>query len=139
MSAAQAILTIVGPIGLFIASAATMVIKRVLRHFDVLEEQLKAESKLNAEIAVELRLAREDRENSQQEREQAKREREQLRADVATIKEVIKTEFADQRHAELRAQVELIAQRTSGNPPEPRKSHTGEDGPRTTRNRGVGG
>lgn len=131
MSAAQAILAVLGPIGLFLASVATLVVKRLLRHFDVLEEQLKADGKLNAEIAVELKLSRDDR-------EEAQRERAALRADISALQEVFKRELSDHRHADLKAHVDALVQRTSQNPHEPRAPRSPDDAPRTRRGSGAG-
>jgi hypothetical protein len=66
MTAAQAIMAIVGPLGVFLAALATAFLKRHFLFLDKLETRLAESGKLDAEIAVELRLAREARERYEQ-------------------------------------------------------------------------
>jgi hypothetical protein len=124
MTPAEAILSVLGPIATFIGGLAVLFLKRHFRHLDVVEKRLEDGGKIDAEVAIELRLSREHRTVILAKHEEmlvdATRERAQLFAELALLKQAIHDKLDDQRHKELQSSfkehAELLVGRASYNP-----------------------
>jgi hypothetical protein len=124
MTPAEAILSVLGPIATFIGGLAVLFLKRHFRHLDVVEKRLEDGGKIDAEVAIELRLSREHRMVVLEKHEgmlvDATRERAQLFAELALLKQAIHDKLDDQRHKEIQDSFKehagLIAGRVSLNP-----------------------
>jgi hypothetical protein len=105
LTPAQAILAVLGPIGAFLATILTLFARRLLLHFDEIAKHLEATRSVDAELTIEMRLSRENRERGEKNREVLD----------ARVIELVRQELTDQR---LRDLSQLVMERVSG-PPDP--------------------
>jgi len=110
MSVAQAVLAVLGPIGTFLASIVLLLVRRHLRFLDRLDERLAGyfdqNAKVQAEIALELRLSREAREMNDAKLEDL----------VGEVETALGRKIDDRRMSELTKVVEELKQRTGSSP-----------------------